>query len=371
MNYLAFSGLVNGLTSAILMGYVLIGRRQTPLNRSFVYFAFSVFFWSFGYFFWGTSNDQASALFWSRLLMAGAILIPIAFFNFALNLTGRCREKRRERIIALMIGFVLLLLDFTPKLVAGISKRSYFTFWPDPGYLYPFFLLTFFFYAVYSLYLMYAAYRTASIHLKQQIKYVFAGTAVGFLCGATNFLLWYHIPIPPYPNVFVSAYVVTVAYAIIRHRLMDIKVVIKRTAVYSILTALLTGIFLAFILLGEFIFRGFVGYSSVWLAILAAFVVALAFQPLRGRIQEAVDRLFFKGKYDYRDTLKNLSHASTSIINLDQLISSTSTNVSGALKPEKVSFYLWDKEKGFFQLQTPKNNACLPSHFYGIISEKS
>ncbi|NQT29011.1 MAG: GHKL domain-containing protein [Candidatus Saganbacteria bacterium] len=83
----------------------------------------------------------------------------------------------------------------------------------------------------------------------------------------------------------------------------------KRKVAYSVLTALLTGLFISLILLGDYFARGMIGYSSIWISILAVFVIALLFQPLRDLVQSLMDRIFFRQLYNYQRILQKYSHA--------------------------------------------------------------
>jgi signal transduction histidine kinase len=114
-----------------------------------------------------------------------------------------------------------------------------------------------------------------------------------------------------YPFGFVAILVslAIIAYAMLRHRLMDIEIVIKKTVYYSILTALLTGVFLSAIVVGDYWLRSTIGHGSVWLSIVAAFIVAMFFQPLRDAIQNIVDRLFFRSRYNYQAIINRYSGA--------------------------------------------------------------
>ncbi|MEE8638711.1 MAG: ATP-binding protein [Candidatus Margulisiibacteriota bacterium] len=307
MNYFAFSALVNGLTSISLGIYALKKGFRSPLNRYYSIFAFSVFFWSFGYFFWQLSTDPGSALFWSRVLMAGAILIPVAYFNFSLWLTNKYHEKRWESIFSYAVCLVFLALNFTPFIVKGISKKLFFDFWPEPGLIYPFFLLMFFFYVVYSLYIMYTVYRHAPGHLKAQIMYVFLGTAIGFAGGSTNYFLWYDIPIPPVANILVLAYPLLLAYAVTKHRLMDIGVVISRALAEVLAVFFLGSIYLGLVWLYRTYVSTTISFAFVAWIFIYGILVGQVHQRVRIFIQTTSDKLFLRGKYDY---YKELSEAS-------------------------------------------------------------
>ncbi|MFH1684225.1 MAG: histidine kinase N-terminal 7TM domain-containing protein, partial [Candidatus Margulisiibacteriota bacterium] len=285
MNYFAFSALVNGLTSVLLGIYVLKRGFKSPLNKSYSFFAFSVFFWSLGYFFWQLSSTAANALFWSRVLMAGAILTPVAYFNFSLWLTNKYNDKKWESNISFLVCAIFLGLSFTPMIVKEVSKKLFFTFWPNPGLMYLPFLLMFFFYAIYSLYIMYTVYRRASGHLKAQIMYVFIGTAIGFAGGSTNYFLWYDVPIPPFANILVLAYPILLAYAITKHRLMDISVVISRLVAEIISILFLGTIYLGMVWAYQAYVSPSIGLGFVAMTILYGIFVGQVHQRIRLFIQ--------------------------------------------------------------------------------------
>src|SRR3990167_7785699 len=92
MYYYPISALINAITSTIVCIIAITRNPKSQLNRSFAYFAFSVAFWSYCYFFWQVSDNSESAIFWCRALMAGAIFIPSAFLHFSFTLI-RSEEK--------------------------------------------------------------------------------------------------------------------------------------------------------------------------------------------------------------------------------------------------------------------------------------
>ncbi|OGC04805.1 hypothetical protein A2276_02440 [candidate division WOR-1 bacterium RIFOXYA12_FULL_43_27] len=310
MNFFAFSALINGITSALLGIYVLANSYKNPLNRSYSVFALSVFIWSFGYFFWQNSSSAENALLWSRILMAGAIMIPLSYFDFSLHLTGTVLQNRLQSIISCIIGMFFLLADLTPLIVSGISKKMYFDFWPTPGLLYPFFLLMFFFYTFYSLSIMLTKFKKSFGQVRPQIMYVFWGTAIGFAGGSTNFLLWYDIPIPPLANILVLAYPVFMAISITKHRLMDLSVIISRTAA-EILAILFQGIiYLSMVWLYQNYVSNQIDSLFITLTVIYGIWVGQTHQVLRLKIQTTTDKAILRGKYDY---YKELSLASIKV----------------------------------------------------------
>ena len=84
------------------------------------------------------------------------------------------------------------------------------------------------------------------------------------------------------------------------------------------------------------------------IAILLLLVIAFVFQPLKTKTQLIVDKLFFKEKYNYQKTLKNLSQIANSIPSVDELLDQITGTVTATLKTDKSSIFLYDKDKNIF-----------------------
>jgi K+-sensing histidine kinase KdpD len=133
-------------------------------------------------------------------------------------------------------------LDFTPLFIKDVRPRLSFSYWPTAGITYAPFLLMFIGLTVYAHVLMYKHYRSLSGYERNQIKYVFLGTAIGFLGGTTNYPLWYDIPVLPIGNVLVAVYVFLMAYAIVKYRLLDIRLALTRAGIFTTVYMIVLGI---------------------------------------------------------------------------------------------------------------------------------
>jgi len=107
------------------------------------------------------------------------------------------------------------------------------------------------------------------------------------------------------------------------------------------------------------VFHGVFGITrfaqgSLLVNALAAMIIALSFQPLRNRIQRTVDKLFFKDKYDYHKTLKDLSGAVTSILLLDRLLNLIVNKVTEIMHIDRGFLMLWDKQAEEFRVKVGK-----------------
>jgi nitrogen-specific signal transduction histidine kinase len=185
----------------------------------------------------------------------------------------------------------------------------------------------------------------------KQIKYLIYSTCIGFFGAAMNFLLWFNIPFPPVFNVLIPIYVLMVAFAILKYRLMDIEIIIRKGLLYSLLAGLLS----AFYLSAVFIFGNYLGgrksAASILFTIFSIVFFSLIFQPLRDRIQELIDKVFFKGKYDYQKTLRSLSLTARSIAGIDELVDKILNSITETIKINKAAIYVIDKRNNSFVMR--------------------
>ena len=88
----------------------------------------------------------------------------------------------------------------------------------------------------------------------------------------------------------VDIFALLITYAIIKHQLFDINIVFRKSLVYSVLVAFLTATYLVAVMAGEKFLQGVMGYRAVAPSLLAAFIIALGFTPLKNWIQSAVEK---------------------------------------------------------------------------------
>jgi MFS family permease len=167
---------------------------------------------------------------------------------------------------------------------------------------------------------------------RQQLKwFLFGGTLtmLGVLAPSAVFLAVTGIGIP-----------IGAGIAILKHHLYDIDRLINRTLVYGLLTVLLGGAYaLAVLLLGQ-LFGGIGGEPPSWAVAGATLAVAALFQPARRRIQDGVDRRFYRRRYDAAKTIEAFSARLREEVDLDTLSAELLTVVDQTVQPTRASVWL-------------------------------
>ena len=345
MNFYALSGLLNFATSAFVGVYVFTRDRTDPRYRTYGAFCLSLAVWSCGYYFWQISDTPEEALFWIRVFMAGAIFIPVTNFHHVTEILAQPPVEKRWIKLGYLFCVVALCLDaFTSFFVKGVSPKLFFPYWPEPGPAFHLYIAVFCYCLARWTYLLIRESRAASGIRQNQLRYLVISLTLGYFGGITNFLLWYDIPVPPYGNVLVSAYVVLFSYSVIKFQLLDIKVVVKKSLIYALLLLLLVVPCYLLLVLAQWVTFGSINYSFSLVSLGLFILVGFFFPRLRFQTEEALERVLFKRRVDYRETLLHSSKEMVSIIDIKALSDNLVRTIGKSLGIEKVSLLLLGNE---------------------------
>ncbi len=133
---------------------------------------------------------------------------------------------------------------------------------------------------------------------------------------------------------------ITVAIAILRFHLFDIDVIINRTLVYGTVTALLLLVYLTCVVLLQSIFRLATGQNSQIAVIISTLTIATLFTPIRQRVQEVIDRRFYRRKYNAARILDSFSIAARDEVELESLTAEFLRVVEETVQPARISLWL-------------------------------
>ncbi|MEA3429578.1 MAG: ATP-binding protein [Thermodesulfobacteriota bacterium] len=263
--------------------------------------------------------------------------VYIHFFHTYLNVSGKFWLIR----LAYAFAFILMWFIPTPLYIESMQKYS-FGFFAKGGALYPLFGIGGLCMAIIVFTLIFQAIRNEkNIARKNRLKYVFAGVGLIGVMNGLNVLPILGYSVYP-PGAFSFIPLVVFAIGLFKHDLLDMGILIKKSLVYSLITALLTCLYALIITSANRLFTDFDFSDSIFFHLLFFLLIAFAIGPLKAKIQGLIDNIFSKGKYDYQKTIKDLSQTIASVLNLDEIAKHLMNTVVNVMKVDHCALFLCD-----------------------------
>ncbi len=335
--YLLFP-LFGAIFVAILGLFVYLRNRRSSLYITFALFCLTITIWlaaTFGMF---LSKSNNAAIFWDRIVYLGVVFIPTFMYQFSIIFS---RAKRQEKFLFLSyaLSVIFFILSRTDYFVSGLFKYKWGVH-TKAQIFHHIFLIFFFSYITLFFVNVYKFYRRTKGVEKEQAKYLLLAFVILASIGPLAYLPAYGIEIYPFAYLSPVIFTAILAYAIVKHRLMDIRLVVARSVVYSLLVLIIASIYISIIFFIKQGYQGILHINPDLLFIIAGFAVAFGFQPLRRFLQKHTDRIFFKEMYDPQELLGNLSKIMSSTLRLDDLLNSMLRVIVTEIKINKAAFVL-------------------------------
>lgn len=345
--YFILSGLFNALASTFLGVLVLVKNKKSRINRLFAFLCFGFAAWSYPYTMWPLVHTKEATLFWFQMLHFGAIFIPIAYFHFVLSWIGDDFKKKSQIMIGYLFAIIFCCFVFSPLFIADMRPLFSMRWWAKPGIVYYFYLTYFFFYYIYASILLFLGYLRSDGIKRSQTKFILVGIVIAIAGGSTNYFLWFDINIPPYGNILACTHVILGAYAIIKYRLMDIKFVLGRVAIYAISIGMVIGISWV---ANTFIFN-FSGPSFVVTGPIALIFGIVLFQIIFRWLEKFASKYFFYSFYSSQRVLRELSNKITQVLQIDELSDLIIDTLLETMKVDRAVILLRNEKTGEYKIQ--------------------
>ncbi len=292
-----------------LAAITILRRRWAKINILFLIICILGTFLYIDIFLAFNVKSAATALLISRIdhfFIVYLFAVYLHFFHVYLNIS------KRKWLIYAAYAYAFILMCLTPTSLYIVSvQQHFFGYFAKAGILFPLFDAAALFVNIYVLILIFKAISTEKSNTrKNNLKYVFAGFGIMGLMNALDVFPLHGYSVYPPGNVSFIPLIVF-AVGIYKHDLLDTGVLIKKGIIYSLLTACLTCMYALIIIAADKMFKEFDLSGSIYFPILFFILIAFVFGPLKSKIQVIVDRLFYKGKYDYQKTIKNRVQCST------------------------------------------------------------
>jgi nitrogen-specific signal transduction histidine kinase len=258
----------------------------------------------------------------SILFILAYVAAPSLLLYFSLTFAGGGKSGFR---VLIFLPAVLIAAIQTGAFLVAFLKPSIAVFRAYNSLYFLFRIYVIIYVALAIFFLSRVLRRSSDDEERAQVKWIFFGLVIGM----APFILLYQLPIAfgarpliteEFQPIFYIAIPVTFFVAIVKYRLMNINLVIKRSLVYSILTVFTVGVYLIFIEIAQRLFAGLLADRKLVITGTGVFLAALAFQPAQRRIQSFVDKAFFRQSYDYRQTVMAFNERAREFVKRDDLL---------------------------------------------------
>ena len=190
--------------------------------------------------------------------------------------------------------------------------------------------------------------RLASAEARQQIKWVLLGLSAPVTAVVVSLVgqsliddpAWWQFFASPLQIISFALIPITIGISMLRYHLWDVDVVIRRTLIYGALTGTLLAAYLIGVLVLQSLFRALTRQDSSLAIVISTLAIAALFVPLRRRIQNDIDRRFYRKKYDAQRVLAQFAQTARDETDLDALTMELTRVVQETLQPERVSVWL-------------------------------
>lgn len=320
---LAFSALLS-----VGLGFVVIARdNRKSENIAFFGISLGIASWAVGIAGFLNTTDVDAALTWVRLYYFAPILIVFSSVIFSQHFLYNKAPSRYTNgllgVCALSLSIPLLLSKhFIANHIAFRNYGKQVVLNPHVYLIYSIFLLVCFILTIAQTYLK---SRNTKYHLdSQQTRIFLFGYTASCLIGVFfNLILpgfgdYSYIALGP---IFTSIFVLAIAYAIARHKLFDVRLVVARTLGYSsslLILSLLYGV-LVFGIANILFNLHFAVTSQIFLALTTS-ILALAFSQFKKQFDRMTNKLFYRDAYEPQELFDNLNKVLVSTVDLNHLL---------------------------------------------------
>ena len=331
----------------LLVGAAVRARRPTDQATLHFFWLSVAFFGLFTFSFSGRLDRVDWVFYWGDAI--AVMVLPPLFLHFSLVFPERPHMPGYSAMLARWLPAVYL-----PGAVLGSTRAlAVLRSGIDPEYFVrvialldrlEYIYLAAFFTAGLAI-LLRALSRARSVTVKRQLRWIVWGTALGALPFALGYAIPFALGVDPSIPMGLSAIPLgfiplAFASAIIRYRLMDVEIILKRLLIYTSAVAAIVAIYVLILRAsGGYLVEGEADHRWI-IAFLATVVVILLAKPVKDGLQKAIDRAFYRDRYDYRRALVGFARELNSDLDLNRLADRLVTRVRETIELDRMAFLL-------------------------------
>jgi signal transduction histidine kinase len=333
--------------NALLAIFVYFNNRAKASNILFAIFAISSSIWILST---HLAINTDHTLFFGRLIFTAVIVSIASLFFFAISFPRNSVGSKTVLSLLSLPPLAFFIASLTGMLVeTAYSIDGHLDGTYGPAYaIYKYFSVI---YLLSTLAILISKYLKARGEDRQKIKYVLLGIGLFIIPSlVTNMILpaFYgnhsYNNLGPLFSIFMTGFI---GYAVIRHQLLSISVIIQRSLIFSILSGLIVGFYLMVVfIIGELFYR-FNSSAPIISAGLTTLAGIFGVPPIEKRFQRLTDRFFYKNRYDFSTAVNELSEILNYNFEPETLVMQSSMSLKRILKVETVAVILWRQNELF------------------------
>ncbi len=319
--------------------FVLIKQPRRLVNRAFFTVATGISMWGLGLV---LLAETGIFNIFDKVTLYGFVIMLFGYVTFAQVFPRAEHTPKHFYYLFIPLGFIACILPFNLVIKTAIVHADK-SVQPVNGPLFPLFAAVCTAYVFLGLFLFVRTYVKAVGLARRQMNYLLLGLGLFIICAIT-----FDVILPAF-QIFglnflgpISSIALTgfSAYAIIRHRLMDIRVVIQRGLVFTIVLGIIIGTYIAGIELLGYFLGELANVGSILSAGATMVLGILFFRPLENYFRKVTDHIFFKDRYSYAEALHSLSRILYTSLSEREILDQATVILGKIFRTDDVSFVL-------------------------------
>ena len=350
IKFISYVPAIIGVLSIAL--FVFLSNPKDWKNRAFSLLNLFGALWLLALFLADTSANPNNALWFLRLALFFGALLFLFLYYFSLIFPHKIKINVSRQFLLSLPALTIAFLSLTPFVVSSVSIQDFGAQPENVSFLYTFSDLIGIFYVVAGVSILLSKYRKSVLREeKKQIRFVLLGlmiaVVINIVTGFILTLLEIKTDLILFGGFSLFVFSLFVAYAIIKHGFMDIRLIIARTVAYLLLLATLSGIFAGtlFALTALFFESQKLDTGVKVVYVIVALVMAFLLQPLKRFFDRITNKLFYRDAYDSQELLNNLNKSLVTNIELKSLLGKSSEIIAETLKSEFCVFGIRETTK--------------------------
>lgn len=350
-----FVSIVTASLNLLLGLFTFLKNPHSSTNKLFAFLTFQISLWAISNYFSLHSDTASMTLFWIRMVMLiTSPMGPTIFLLFNSFPHSQINIKKKYLLGIFFLVLFCSILSISPYMFVSIDMSSG-NISPVPGFGILVYEITAIGFLILAAIAIFKKYRKARDLEKLQLKYLIFGISVTFsLIVVTNFIFVVLLQISNFVifgPLFTLILVGFIAYAIIKHRLLNIGLLVARSVAFFILISIVFTIYI-FVMFGisGLFFDVELEKNQLILYAILTLIISLTFNPLRRYTEKATDKIFFKNNYSANDLLSKLTKILATNLKLRDISVKTLDELFRTMHVSRGAFYILNRDNKIKQL---------------------